>query len=1109
MKNKRDFLGSRGPYTIIIIAVLLVTVILILGFQSFKTTEKATLDEFNQRQLVLAGGATNGIELYFENLAGDMKALGEIQEVQSFDEAPSRRELQHTFNKIEHMGANDVGVLDTDGVLRYNVMAPQIEGMDFSWRDYFKELKDPTFTDEYVIEFIEFKGVEVGQKGVLIAVPMVETSTGNFVGVVLCTIKLDTVTNIFVANIKPSDGGHAFLMDDEYNMIWSPDQSLFGKNLMEEVEGFPAFQQVVEGMSAGQVGTSEYSYYKFEDQTGQYTKVIEEKLAAYAPIQIGTDLWSIGVWAPKEDARKLIRSAYLTQLSLLGLCILVIVLGGSYALVLSSSFNKQLQEDITKRKKAEEKLREIQELDDKVLEGSPVAFVLHDRDLRIVKVSQAYEGVTAYAPEEVLGRRPEDFMPEGSPKKGVIERLKKVRDEGVKLEPMEILAPTREERYLLETILPIFDSKGEVSHILAVLQDITDHKRADEALQRAHDELELRVDDRTAELKESEEKYRTFFELSPEAIVLLDASGKVLDLNNVVYDWLGYRPEEAIGKNISNLPFLPEVSRIKVKEKFAQRMAGKDVPAYELDFVTKDGERRIGLIHGTTLKDSDGKIIATLTMISNITERKKAEDQLRLHSEIMENMSEGVYLIRANDGTIVYTNPKFEAMFGYGPGEMIGKDVSMVNASDENDPEEIARDIIRKLTETGVWSGEVQNIKKDGTPFWCTANVSTFDHPKYGVVWVAIHTDITERKRAKKALKESEERFRTLFESTKEGIIITGPDGRTISANQAVSAMLGYESPEDLVGVHGSEMYYDPKQRDVLFAELMKKGFVNDYEVTFKKKDGTPVFIQGSATIHLDEEGKILRTEGIFRDITERKRAEEEIKRRLMRFRFEDGGLYLVKEDQPGLSLEAFNDLLKIGYKGFVISRTTEEEFNKSLDEDFGFYWLSERGGERTLFPEPTDIESIIGDMPRKAAILFDRLDYLVFKKGFEEILSFVQHLRELAYSKGGIIILSLDPSTLDKREIRLLEKETWELEPMERAKLPDGLLEVLRFLYLQNNKGERPSYTDVGTELKISRPTARKRIGNLVSDGYVRVVVKGNRKVLELSEKGRNIFSR
>jgi two-component system sensor kinase FixL len=133
---------------------------------------------------------------------------------------------------------------------------------------------------------------------------------------------------------------------------------------------------------------------------------------------------------------------------------------------------------------------------------------------------------------------------------------------------------------------------------------------------------------------------------------------------------------------------------------------------------------------------------------------KRTEEKMLLHTQIVKNMAEGVYLIRTGDGVIVYTNKTFERMFGYDPGELVNKHVSIVNAPSEKSPEEIANDIIQSLKEKGTWSGEVHNIKKDGTPLWCHANVSTFDHHDFGEVWVSVHQDISKRKKVEEELKK-------------------------------------------------------------------------------------------------------------------------------------------------------------------------------------------------------------------------------------------------------------------------------------------------------------------------------------------------------------------
>jgi PAS domain S-box-containing protein len=325
--------------------------------------------------------------------------------------------------------------------------------------------------------------------------------------------------------------------------------------------------------------------------------------------------------------------------------------------------------------------------------------------------------------------------------------------------------------------------------------------------------------------------------------------------------------------------------------------------------------------------------------------------------------------------------------------------------------------------------------------------------------------------------------------------------------NKAAATILGYDSPEELVGIPAVELYLDPEDREAMFKEIMERGYVERYELTLKKKDGSPIHILGSILTRKDPEGNRLQTEAFFMDITERKTREEEMKRRLMRFRLDDGNLYLVKESYPALSLEAFKDLLNVGYQGLVISRTHEEEFKKNVNDSFEFRWLAERGGEKSLSPKVEKIENSLEKSLKKSVILLDNLDYLILKNGFKKTLFFIQHLRELTYINHNIVIMSVDPATLSAREIRLLEKESREIAPRVFVKLPEGLLEILRFIYEHNTQGSKPNYTDIRQELSISKPTVGKRIKILVNTGYLTENVRGSSKVLELTHKGIILF--
>ncbi len=356
MKTKEKLipLVLSHPWVIIIAVVILMAIIVILGNQSFRATEKATMDEFNHRQLVMAREAANGIEMYFNFIGGVSKSLAkEVGEVH-LDEMATRKIIGYEMIEMESLGVDDIAILDADGVVRYNVNAPQIEGKNFSWRKYFQKAKDlnPAFNG-FLTEFIEFKGVEAGKQGMLIAAPIFVNAGKNdgislkkFGGVAVSTIKLNNLTEKFIANIKSSARGHAFLMDNDYNILWSPDETLFGKNILEASEEFPVFQQILGKMSVGETSTTEYSYYYFDYNVHKFATSKEKNLIAYVPVNVGQELWSIGVWAPMKDAKKLIHSAYTKQMILVGLIIIITFIGSAYIIILSFRYNKTLETEV-------------------------------------------------------------------------------------------------------------------------------------------------------------------------------------------------------------------------------------------------------------------------------------------------------------------------------------------------------------------------------------------------------------------------------------------------------------------------------------------------------------------------------------------------------------------------------------------------------------------------------------------------------------------------------------------------------------------------------------------------------------------------------------------
>ncbi|MDI1446391.1 PAS domain S-box protein [Polyangium sp. 6x1] len=286
----------------------------------------------------------------------------------------------------------------------------------------------------------------------------------------------------------------------------------------------------------------------------------------------------------------------------------------------------------------------------------------------------------------------------------------------------------------------------------------------------------------------------------------------------------------------------------------------------------------------------DGDVIGGILMFTeDITQRKLAEEALKnanaelerrveqrtqqvaLQAEILHNMAEGACLVKASDGSIVHTNPKFEAMFGYASGELIGRHVSILNCEDASGgPEAIARRLTSTLLARNVGTYEIQNVRKDGTPFWCRTTASQFHHPEHGLVLVAVHEDITAKRTSEEALRRSEQRYRDLVELAADGIFVVDTAGRCIDVNGAGCAMLGL-SRDELVGTAIVDMIRPDAASHFEAAKrrLSKPGTVDVAEWNLRKKDGSYLPVEVSARLCPD--GRLL---SFVRDISERKRAE-------------------------------------------------------------------------------------------------------------------------------------------------------------------------------------------------------------------------------------------
>jgi len=314
------------------------------------------------------------------------------------------------------------------------------------------------------------------------------------------------------------------------------------------------------------------------------------------------------------------------------------------------------------------------------------------------------------------------------------------------------------------------------------------------------------------ELSESEKKYRDLIDSAPDLRYRTDMEGRIVFASQSVFGLSGYTVEEAIGMKMAEEIYINPEER----ENFLQMLQKNGIIIdFEAQLKHKNGSIWWASTNAKFSKDTAGNIIGVEGVTRDITKRKLTEEKLSLQSGIITRMSEGVFMVN-EDSIIVYTNPAFERMFGYDSDEMIGFHVSNLNAPTEKSSEETAEEILKILNNTGKWIGEIQNIKKDGTTFWSSANVTILDHQKYGKAFISVQTDISELKQTKDEKKELENKLQQAQKMESIGNLAGGiahDFNNLLFPIIGMSEMLLEDLPEDSLEYENAEEIFQAGKR--------------------------------------------------------------------------------------------------------------------------------------------------------------------------------------------------------------------------------------------------------------------------------------------------------
>ena len=406
----------------------------------------------------------------------------------------------------------------------------------------------------------------------------------------------------------------------------------------------------------------------------------------------------------------------------------------------------------------------------------------------------------------------------------------------------------------VEVSLSTFERNGQRC-LIVFAWDVTERRRAEQAL------------------RSSEARKSAVIEAALDAIVTIDVTGRVLEFNSAAEQMFGYTRAGVLGLPMADL-IVPPALRERHRAGFARHLATGESAmlgrTLEMTAMRSDGsEFPIELT--ITRLPSEGTPVFT-GFIHDVSERKRSEAALRDSEQKLRTLVSNVPVVLFaldREGIITHSEGKGLDAVGLRPADLVGRPVWELY-SDRSD---ILAHVRRAL------SGEVHTAAaRIGKTTFETryAPYRDSDGAVAGVIGVAI--DVTERQRAEQALRGSEARYRTLFERNLAGVFRTTLDGKILECNESFARIFGFSSPREALDQAALDFYVRPADRMMFLDRIKERQSITNYEMCARRRDGTPVWVLENATLVDGPDGPDTVIEGSVIDITERKRAEEQVR---------------------------------------------------------------------------------------------------------------------------------------------------------------------------------------------------------------------------------------
>ncbi|MFZ5586082.1 MAG: PAS domain S-box protein [Thermodesulfobacteriota bacterium] len=489
----------------------------------------------------------------------------------------------------------------------------------------------------------------------------------------------------------------------------------------------------------------------------------------------------------------------------------------------------EVMQDITAHKHALRELKSSEDILRRIISTTAEGFWLVDRDLVTLDVNQALTDMLGYSRREMLGRRTLEFV---SPRHLEAYRRHTATIGATTHRSYEVVLRAKDGREV-HTVFSATTLWGDDRHnakaSFAFVTDVTQAKRAERAL------------------RESEERFREMADLLPTTIFEVDDGLCFAYINQAGRDLLGLGPDERI-EGLPVIDFIHPDDRELARQRARRILAGERLAQQEYRILVRDGSVRVGLVKSAPMHHQ-GRVAGLRCTVTDITGRKRAEEELRKLSQAVEQSPASVVITNL-DGDIEYVNPKFSEVTGYSQAEALGQNPRILK-SGQMDPA-VYQQMWAALAGGGEWRGELLNRRRDGELYWEYASISAIKNLQGETThFLAVKEDMTQRKKAEEAARREYAKLSAMISGMDEGVAFADADGMIIEVNEYLCRLVGVRR-EDLLGKHVHAMHSPELARRVeaLIAE-------------FRAHPGSPPLVLQRP---LADQEVIMRVQPIYRD---------------------------------------------------------------------------------------------------------------------------------------------------------------------------------------------------------------------------------------------------